>query len=87
MKIGIKPIIGGATGNRTLISWETVRYNSRYIIAPDAPYGAGVAKIYWPQFIRIYLLCLLFMLKKSLATKPHILVIITNDYRAKSVVV
>ena len=41
MKIGIKPIIGGATGNRTPISGETVRYNSRYTIAPNASYGAG----------------------------------------------
>ena len=49
-------IYGGATGNRTPISWETVRYNSRYTIAPNY----------------LYLLCLLFMLKKSLATKPHI---------------
>ena len=49
-------IYGGATGNRTPISGETVRYNSRYTIAPNY----------------LYLLCLLFMLKKSLATKPHI---------------
>ena len=68
-------IYGGATGNRTPISWETVRYNGHYTIAPNAPYGARVAEIYWLEFvclIRRYLLCLLFMLKKSLATKPHI---------------
>ena len=66
---------GDATGIRTPVTGETVRHNSLYMMAPYAPCGAAVAEFYWPKFvclIHIHLLCLLFMLKKSLATKPHI---------------
>ena len=44
-------IYGGATGNRTPISWETVRYNSRYTIAPNAPMAQGWWKSIGPQFV------------------------------------
>lgn len=60
MKIGIKPIIGGAEDSWNPILWETVRYNSRYTTAPYAPYGAESGENFiGSQFIRIYLLCLL----------------------------